>query len=239
MGAGEVVAVMAVVLVGAVLQGSVGFGMNVVAAPVVIQLEPDLVPGPLLLAAFFLTLLAAIRERTTLDISGAGWIVVGRVPGSVFGALAVAMLSTRGLSLALAVIVLSAVGASASGISIVENRATMFGAGAVAGFSSTTSSVGGPPIALVLQGRAGPQLRSTLGAIFVIGVVISLTTLAATGEFGTRDLELSVFVVPAAVAGFALSGPLRPVIDRGRTRPAVLGVSALAATILLVRVLVG
>lgn len=239
MAAGEVVAVMAVVLVGAVLQGSVGFGMNVVAAPVVIQLEPDLVPGPLLLAAFFLTLLAAIRERTTLDISGAGWIVVGRVPGSVVGALAVAMLSTRGLSLALAVIVLSAVVASASGVSIAENRATMFGAGAVAGFSSTTSSVGGPPIALVLQGRSGPQLRSTLGAIFVIGVVMSLTTLAVTGEFGTRDLELAVFVVPAAVAGFAVSGPLRPVIDRGHTRPAVLGVSALAATILLGRVLVG
>lgn len=157
MASGEVVAVVVVVLVGAVLQGSVGFGMNVVAAPVVIQFEPDLVPGPLLLAAFFLTLLAAVRERTTLDISGAGWIVVGRVPGSVLGALAVAMLSTRGLSLALAVIVLSAVAASASGISIAENRATMFGAGAVAGFSSTTSSVGGPPIALVLQGRAGPS----------------------------------------------------------------------------------
>ncbi|MEQ8716733.1 MAG: TSUP family transporter [Acidimicrobiales bacterium] len=238
MSTGELVAVMAVVLVGAVLQGSVGFGMNVVSAPVVIQLEPDLVPGPLLLAAFFLTLFAAIRERTTLDISGAGWIVVGRVPGSVLGALAVAVLSTRGLSLALAAIVLSAVVASASGVSIVENRGTMFGAGAVAGFSSTTTSVGGPPIALVLQGRSGPELRSTLGAIFVIGVVMSLTTLALTGEFGTRDLELAVFVVPAAVAGFALSGPLRPLIDRGHTRPAVLAVSALAATILLVRVLV-
>lgn len=71
----------------------------------------------------------------------------------------------------------------------------------------------------------------------MIGVVMSLATLAVTGEFGTRDLELSVLVVPAAVVGFALSGPLRPLIDRGRTRPAVLGVSGLAATILLVRVL--
>lgn len=228
-----------VVTIGATLQGTVGFGMNVLAAPVAVQVEPDLVPGPLLLAALLLTLMAAIRERTTLDLGGAGWVIAGRVPGSVLGAVAVALLSTRGLSLALALVVLTAVVTMASGVSVPQTRSTMAGAGAVAGFSSTTTAVGGPPIALVLQSRPGPELRSTLGAIFLVGVVMSIVTLAATGEFGTRDLELGVIVAPAAAAGFAVSGPLRPLIDRGRTRPAVLAVSALAAAVLLVRVAVG
>lgn len=235
----EVVVVVAVVALGATLQGTVGFGMNVLAAPVVVQIEPDLVPGPLLLAALGLTSMAALRERTTLDLRGAGWIVAGRVPGSVLGAVAVAILSTRGLSLALAVVVLGAVVASASGVSVPQTRTTMASAGVVAGFSSTTTAVGGPPIALVLQSRPGPELRSTLGAIFGVGVVMSIATLALTGEFGTRDLELGAVVAPAAVAGFAVSGPLRPHVDRGRTRTAVLAVSAGAAVVLLVRVVVG
>jgi hypothetical protein len=46
----------AVVAVGAALQGAVGFGLGVIGAPLLVLIAPGLVPGPLLLVAFVLTL---------------------------------------------------------------------------------------------------------------------------------------------------------------------------------------
>ncbi|MDQ3385935.1 MAG: sulfite exporter TauE/SafE family protein, partial [Actinomycetota bacterium] len=38
--------VIVAVLVGALVQGSIGFGLNLIAAPVLALVDPDLVPGP-------------------------------------------------------------------------------------------------------------------------------------------------------------------------------------------------
>ena len=45
------------VLVGAVVQASVGFGIVVVAAPFVIWLAPELMPGSMLVCGFVMPLL--------------------------------------------------------------------------------------------------------------------------------------------------------------------------------------
>ena len=49
---------------GAILQGSVGFGLGLIGVPLLVLIDPVFVPGPLLLAAFLLNLLMSHREHT-------------------------------------------------------------------------------------------------------------------------------------------------------------------------------
>ena len=114
----------------------------------------------------------------------------------------------------------------------------LLGAGFVAGITGTTTSIGGPPIAIVYQHHGGETLRGTLAGFFVMGSVLSMVTLALVGRFGTDDLLLGLALIPGTVAGYVLSPPFVRWLDRGYTRAAVLGVSIGAGLLLIARRLV-
>lgn len=224
-----------VMAVGATVQGSIGFGLNVVAAPFLVLISTELVPGPALVAGFVLVSLVAIRERRSIDIRGLGWALVGRLPGTVAGAFAVAALPASGLAVVLAVLVLVAVVVSAAGWRMAPTRPTLFGAGVASGLMGTIAAIGGPAIALTYQDKAGHEVRGNLSAFFVITTWMSIGALAAVGEFGRTDLGASLALIPGVLIGFVASRWAARVLDRGYTRPAVLGVSAAAAIGALVR----
>jgi len=231
----EYAIVFVVMVMGATIQGSLGFGLNIMAAPTVIQFDDSLVPGGLLVGGLTMTVLVALRDRRDLNFGTAWWALLGRFPGVILGVMAVASVGRWGLSLIMGVVVLGAVLLSASGLHIPLRRPTTIAGGAVSGFSGTATSIGGPPIALVLQDLPGPVLRSTLATFLGFGVLMSLVLLSAVGEFGFGDFEASLILLPPILIGFFLSFPLAPVLDRGYTRPAVLIVSAVSATVLLIR----
>lgn len=223
--------------IGAALQGSVGFGMNVIAAPVLMAVDPRFVPGPLLVAAALVTALTLLRERRSVVFGQVGWAFAGRIPGALVGALAVAALSVRALSLTLSVVVLLAVAVSLAGVRVRLSRRSLFIAGAVSGFTGTTTAVGGPPMALLYQHERGAAVRGNLAGFFLLGVTLSLALLVAAGAFGLEHLRLSAVTAVPVVVGFALSGRLRHHVDGPRVRPAVLAVAGVSALALLVRTL--
>jgi len=59
--------------VGASLQGAIGYGMGLLVSPVLLLVEPRLIPGPFLLAATFEIVLMMLRERQALDLFGLRW----------------------------------------------------------------------------------------------------------------------------------------------------------------------
>lgn len=223
------------VAVGACIQGSVGFGLNLIAAPVLIAIDPVFVPGPAAFLSLVLTILVAHREREAIDVRGVGWALVGRVPGTVAGALAVASLNERGLGIVFSLLLLVAAAMSAVGYRLRPTPRTLVGVGLVSGFMGTTTSIGGPPMALVYQEASGPTIRGTLAGFLAFGIVLSLIALALIGRFGARELGASVFLVPALLAGFALSRWTAPVLDRRHMRTAVLATSAASAIAILAR----
>lgn len=231
----EVVVALGAVVVGAWLQGSLGFGLGLVGAPVLVLLDARLVPGPLLAIGVILALLLALRERTSLDASGIRWAVVGRVPGSVLGALAVAALADRWLAGLFAMAVLFAVALSALGLSVAPTPRNLLIAGVASGAMGTATSVGGPPVALVYQRSGGPELRASLSAFMVFGATISLASLVAFGEFDRTDLGVSLLLVPGVLVGFGLSRWTKELLDRGYMRPAVLVFASASAVSILVR----
>ena len=221
--------------VGATVQGSIGFGLNVIAAPILTLVDTQLVPGPALAAAFTLTVLLAIRERGGIDRRGFGWVFVGRVPATVVAALLIASLPERGVAFTISAVVLLAVALSLVGWRLRRTPKLLVTVGAASGVMGTLSSVGGPPLAMLYQDATGRELRGTLSAIFVIGTIISIAALVLVGRFGRDELLASLAMVPGVVLGYALSRWTAPIVDRRALRPAVLVVSAVAAVAAILR----
>lgn len=224
-----------VMAVGATVQGSIGFGLNVVAAPLLVLIDTRLVPGPALLAAFVLAALIGVRDRGGIDRTGTGWILLGRVPGTVLGAYVVASLSSDGLAIALASIVLFAVGLSAAGWTFRRTVPMLTGTGALSGLMGTVSSIGGPPVAMLYQDARGTRLRGTLSVIFSVGALMSVALLAVAGRFGGEEVLASLVLIPGTIVGFAGSRWTSRWLDRRGARPVVLGLCAASALAALVR----
>ncbi len=224
-----------IVLIGAVVQGSVGFGINMIAAPLLAIADPQLVPVPLLLVSSVFALLPLLREWRHTDWRGVGWGVLGRVPGTALGVAVLVLLPARGVAIVIGLVVLASVGLSLATWRPAPTRPALLTAGLVSGTFGTAAAIGGPPIALVYQHSEGPAVRSTLGAYFAAGSVLSLLGLLLGGQVHPQDLVAASILLPFALTGFLVSGPLRKMLDAGRTRPALLAVAALSALALMVK----
>ena len=217
------------VALGAAVQGGVGFGINVIAAPILAVLNPELVPGPGLAVGFVLTILVAIRDRAHLDRRGLGINLAGRVPGTIVGALFLASIPKDAVTIVVGCAVLLAVVLNLARIALRPTPGTLLAAGVVSGFASTVSSVGGPPTAIVYANEPAPVARATLAYIFVVGSLMSLVALTVVGEYGVHEVRLSLLLLLPAVAGFFLSRPIANHVDRGTARHAILVVASLGA----------
>ncbi len=233
------VALAVLVLVGAAVQGLVGLGLGLVAAPGTTLLAPDLMPGLLLWLAVVMTLVTLLREHDAIDWRGLRWAVPARIPGTVVGVLLVGWFSDRALGVAVGLMVLVAVVLTVRTLRVPVNPASLVAAGLVSGVAGTATSIGGPPIALLYQHREPREIRCTLAVYFVVGSAMSLAGLGIGGALEERELLLALMMVPFLVGGFAVSRWLRPRVDPGHIRYAVLGVCGLSAGALLVRSLSG
>jgi uncharacterized membrane protein YfcA len=227
------------VALGGLVQGLVGFGLALVAVPIVALVEPGLLPVPVLIAATVHAALSFARERADVDWRGVGWALAGRMPGTVIGVVLVDRLAGPAFDLLVGVAVLGSVVLSLVAWRPEPTPRALLVAGVVSGSFGTSMSIGGPPVALLYQGRPGPQVRATLGAFFVLGALVSLSALGVAGQVSGRQLAVGAGLVPFLVAGFAASGPLRRRIDATGLRVPVLALSAGSAVLLIGRSLLG
>lgn len=227
------------VTVGALVQGAVGLGLGLVAAPVTTLVDPDLMPGVLLWLAALYPVITLLQEGRHVDWGNLGWAFVGRVPGTVLGVLVVSLVSTRLLGLLVGLMVLAAVVLTWQVVHLPMRREVLVGAGVVSGVSGTATSIGGPPLALVYQHVTGPRLRATLATYFLVGAALSLAGLGLAGELRRADGVWAAGLAPFLVLGFLLAGVVRRHVEAGRTRAAVLAVCGASAAVLVVRSLAG
>jgi hypothetical protein len=227
-----------VVFLGSIVQGSAGLGMNLLAAPLLTIVDPELVPVPLLVSSLILSMLALRREFGDVDWRGTGYAVAGRAPGAVLGTFAVATLPYRGFSLAIGGFVLLCLLASVLSWKPRPTAPALVVAGFLGGVLGTASSIGAPPVALLYQHEAGPRIRATLAAYLTFGCVLSLVALGIGRQIGPPQVYGSLVLLPFIAAGFALSGPLRRFLDAGWMRPCVLALAGGSALFLIGRALI-
>jgi uncharacterized protein len=233
---GAVLAILAVAITtGALVQGTLGLGLGLVAAPVVTLVDASLMPELMLWLAAMMPLLTLVQEWRHADPRGLAWALAGRVPGTVAGVAVVALASERVLGAAVGAMVLLAVVLSAREVRVALTPRSLLAAGGVSGVAGTATSIGGPPLALLYQHHPGPVVRATLAVYFCVGALLSLAGLAVAGEVRSRELLWALLLAPGLAVGFALSGPLRRHVDAGRTRKGILALCAVSAVVLIVR----
>lgn len=227
------VVLMAAVVVGSAVQGSLGFGLNVVVAPVAAVVDPALVPAPLLVLATAHVAAMAWSERRSLVIGPVAWVLLGRLPGVAVAVLVLATVTKDTIEVLFGVMLLAVTGLSMYRRGFSRRRSLMVGAGFVSGVTGTAVAVGGPPIALALADSE--RARAEITSVVVIGTSMSLLAVTASGQLGKDDLGVAAVLLPALAAGFALSRPLVGRLDRHATRAGIHLVAACAATVVLVR----
>ena len=225
----EYLVTLAVVTVGAAVQGTLGFGANLLAVPVLALFEPAAVPAATTMMALPLANGMAVAERGHVDWPGVGWLMVGRIPGTMVGAAIVAVVAASTLSVLAGAAVLVAVALSLVTTTVVVNRATTMSAGLASGIMGTATSIGGPPLALLYQHHEGPILRSTLAVTIGIGTVISLGGQAVAGAVHGWQLLLALSLLPGVATGLALGRVVSRRVDERWLRPAVLAFATGAA----------
>ena len=221
--------------VGAAVQGAVGFGSNLVAAPLLVLLDTRFVPAPLIVMSLVLNALTGRRETAVVDRRELLPALAGLVPGTALGVVLLRTTDESSLSVLFAVTVLLAMALVASGLHLRPTVATLSVAGLLSGVMGTTSSIGGPPVAVVHSRSEGPVIRATLARFFFAAGLIAVAALAVGGELVGEDLLLAAVLVPGTVAGFAVSGRAARWLDEGRTRAAILVLCTLSAIAVVLR----
>jgi uncharacterized membrane protein YfcA len=231
----ELSAALALVVVGSVIQGSIGFGLAAVVAPVLLLVNKIFLPGPMLFAAMLLNALIAYRDRHFTEWSEVGVGTSGRIVGMLPAAVAIKFMSAPAYDLLFSLAVLAGVIISLAGWHFRLTLRNLFYTAIGSGFVSTVSAVGGPPMALVYQHEEAPKIRGTLNTIFTLGTPISLFGLWWAGKFGRPEIIVGLLLMPAILCGFALSRYTAGRLPESSTRPAVLALSAATAIIVMIR----
>lgn len=212
---------------GATVQGLLGFGINLVAAPLLVLIDPHFAPAPIVLASMLGSVMVGLRERGDVDHRALKWALAGRVPGTAAGTGILAVVTGAALRPVVGVIVLAGVILVAAGRAVRRTPATLLGVGLASGVMSTLAGLGGAPFGLVCRDLPGPRLRSTLALFVLAGALLSAAALGAAGDIDWSSLVLTAILLPGVIAGFGLSNLLVPFVDRrGGARWAVLVVAA-------------
>lgn len=222
-------------LVSAFVQGTVGLGLSLVAVPVVALLDPSLLPGSTLLLGAAMPALTMLHEWRHVSWSDAGWLTGARLVTTPLGVVVLSLLSAATIGIAVGIGVLLAVGLTAWRFDVRPTRSNLAIAGAVAGVSSTTSGIAGPPAAIVLQRQQGSRLRATLAFFFLVGASSSLVALAIGHQLSGRQLGYGASWLPFIGLGFALAVPLQNRLPAKTLRTFVLILSAISAVAVLLR----
>lgn len=201
----ELIAIGIVAFFAAFLQGAVGVGFGMIMAPAVALIRPDLLPATILLLATVLTLGTWFRERSAIDWKLFGWALIGRMPGTVVGVMLVMYLSSEYLVLMLSFTILAGVVSGFQGWSPTARPRNVLVAGGLSGVLGTATSIGGPPMSLVMRAFQPARIRATLGAYFTVGSMISLVALWLGGSLQENHLVVAMSLLPIVLLGLGLS----------------------------------
>jgi uncharacterized membrane protein YfcA len=221
------------------VQGAIGFGLNLMTVPVLALLAPGSIPGSMVLISMPMTLTMLLREHHAIDWPGVRWITAGRLPGTLIGAVVVASVPNAELAVVVGIVILVGVVLSVAHPGIPVTRGSGTAAGLVAGVTGTAAGVDGPVLALLYQHQEPHTLRATLATCFLIGAAVSGTALAIAGKLTVEQLEFTLILLPAMLIGLASSGVLARRLRPSTLRPIVLTFAATAGTLALVRGLTG
>jgi uncharacterized protein len=220
------------IFVGALAQGSIGFGVGMIAGPVVVWTHPEVMPAALIMIGGSMPIASLIPEWRHIDWRGVLTATIGRIPGIALGTWLLLVVPSRMLGVVVGLAVLLAAVLQWAHLRLSLSTRNLLAAGLVSGISGTAAGVGGPPVAMVYAHQKGPVVRSTLAAYFLIGTVMTLTTLGVVGKVSSHSVVFALSLMPFMILGAVLARRVAPHVDSGRTRKAILALAGLSGLVL-------
>jgi len=233
--AAAIVVAILVAAAGAIVQGSAGLGLALIAGPGLVAIDPAFVPGPLLLAGQIIGCRHLIVEHRALDVPTLRRALLGLPFGLALGLGVLAVTETRGRSLVIGGAVVIAATTMLLGVKVTRNKAVEIGTGTMVTAFSVAAGLPGPPAALTYSDMPGPQMRANISALMAFVGPIGLCGLILTDNFGLHELGLTLAIVPGIMAGLLVSRFVRPRIDNEWFRPTVLLIALAGGIATLVR----
>jgi len=221
-------------LIGCWVQTALGFGMAVIAAPIIVLFKPEWVPVVLTMTALILSLLNTWDQRKHLETNHLSAPFLSRIPGTFLGAWLLVQLDTIWLQFSVAACVLLAVVISYLGKQFSYTPKRLAFASFISGITGTTTSIGGPPMALVMQHGEPQTIRANLSLYFSYSCMISLIVYAYLGLLTDSILITCISFIPVCLVGFVTGIKARAYVDGGRFRPLLLILCGIAGSIALV-----
>ncbi len=222
---------------GGAVQAVLGFGYALLVVPALLIVAPDAVPATALTVAVPMVVALALADLGSIERATVARLTLGRLPGTVLGALVLELVAPRAVTGATGAFLLLAVALSAARGARRASPRLELGAGFLSGLAGTVAAVGGPYLGLVIADRPGPVLRATVSAAFAIGLVLSLVAVALAGELTREATELGLALIPATFAGLPLGRRLARRLPAAHLRAAVLAVAGAAGLFAVSRAL--
>lgn len=222
-------AVLAVTILAAIVQGSLGLGLALVASPGLSLINSAFVPAPVLAAALVSSLWMMYRDRQ----HGLGpyflWTLAGIPVGIPIGLILLRHAPTSVLMLALGITVLVLAPLTASRrLALPANPVTLSLGGLLSALGGATVGLTGPTVAIVYHDLSPHMLRMTMAVYLTIVQTVVLLTMAGFGGIGGQEWMLIALTVPGTAIGLLASGPIAKTINADVARRAVIWVCCLA-----------
>ena len=218
----ELVLVLLITAAGAIVQGSAGIGLGLIASPVLLSIDVDFGPGPLLLGGLVIGARHMTAEWDDLDRPTLGRAFLGLPIGAIAGLAVLRVMDADTLSLTVGLLICVAAVALLCGANLHRTTTTDVITGASAAFTSMTAAIPGPPLVIGFADLAPRCLRCTVSVFVAVTGVVVFFGLLAIGRFGWHEAALLGTMIPGLLIGVVLSRWTRPLLDRSWFRPAVL-----------------
>jgi len=220
--------------VASTVQSSVGMGQGLVSAPLLRILEPDLLPGPIVLAGFLTSVVLAMRNSKPSDLREVTPAIIARFVGAALAVYLLTQLSESGLTILIGVAVLLFVAVRLIGFKIPRSSRSLAGAGLASGVSGTIAALGGAPMGLLFEQHAEARdFRGPMGAFMTAGGFVSIVLLTVGGQMDAQAWWFGLALIPPLALGWLLARWVTPIVDRGFLSPIVLAISSGSALVLL------
>lgn len=217
------------------VQAAVGVGLALLAVPLLVLVEPGMIPGPMLLAGCGVVAATAFRERGAIEVPALRAAILGLAAGTLAGAVLTHWVAGRNVDRIVGVGILMAVLLAASGVRVSATSRNLALGGFLSGVLGTLAGIHGPPISLVLQRTPPAIARPLLSTFFLVAYTLSVSALALFGLFGWDDVIRAAILLPGAALGVVVGVRMQDLVDLPRMRAAILAVAAVSAVILVLR----
>lgn len=201
-------ALAAITLLAAVVNGALGYGFSSITVPVALLFMANRVLNPALI--LIEVVLNAYVLWNNRDAFGRTWrrvmpMVIGLFPGVALGTAIVSQVNPAGLRFYTFLVLLPLILLQAAGIRrpIKSEKSALLAFGGGLGVLYSVTTISGPPLAIMLnnQGLAKKDFRAALGVVRFAESTLTAVAYAYAGLYTMESIALIPWIVPSILVG--------------------------------------